>query len=287
MIVGGYERNPAPWCSRRRASPPTSTTGSSTRTGTASRRSPRPASRSCRRSSTPTCIQLINGPEAFTPDGEFILGESEVAGFFVAAGFCAHGIAGAGGVGQGDRRVDRRRRAADGPVEDGRPPLRPQYRCRGYCLARTDEVYSTYYDIVYPNHERAGRAAAAHPTGLRPPRRARRGVRREERAGSGSTGTPATRTRRTSTAAPGVGRRALVDGDRHRGPRHAAYRWAVRRVVSFAKLELNGPGALALLAACARTASTAASARSPTPMLNRRGGIECDVTVTRLGPSAS
>ncbi|HEY8764269.1 MAG TPA: FAD-dependent oxidoreductase, partial [Solirubrobacteraceae bacterium] len=44
--------------------------------------------------------RLINGPEAFTPDNEFCLGESEVAGFFVAAGFCAHGLAGAGGIGK-------------------------------------------------------------------------------------------------------------------------------------------------------------------------------------------
>ena len=34
-------------------------------------------------------VKLINGPEAFTPDGEFILGESAVRGFWVAAGFCA------------------------------------------------------------------------------------------------------------------------------------------------------------------------------------------------------
>src|SRR5436189_1123721 len=45
-------------------------------------------------------IKLVNGPEAFTPDGEFILGETEVRGFWVAAGFCAHGLAGAGGMGQ-------------------------------------------------------------------------------------------------------------------------------------------------------------------------------------------
>ena len=44
--------------------------------------------------------RIINGPEAFTPDNEFILGESEVRGFLVAAGFCAHGIAGTGGIGQ-------------------------------------------------------------------------------------------------------------------------------------------------------------------------------------------
>ncbi len=45
-------------------------------------------------------IKLINGPEAFTPDGEFILGPTEVRGFWTAAGFCAHGLAGAGGLGQ-------------------------------------------------------------------------------------------------------------------------------------------------------------------------------------------
>ncbi|MGH7347854.1 MAG: NAD(P)/FAD-dependent oxidoreductase, partial [Candidatus Rokuibacteriota bacterium] len=46
-------------------------------------------------------ITLINGPEAFTPDGEFVMGEApDVRGCFVAAGFCAHGIAGAGGVGK-------------------------------------------------------------------------------------------------------------------------------------------------------------------------------------------
>ena len=41
---------------------------------------------------------FINGPEAFTPDNEFCLGETEVGGFYVAAGYCAHGIAGAGGI---------------------------------------------------------------------------------------------------------------------------------------------------------------------------------------------
>src|SRR6476659_4932728 len=44
--------------------------------------------------------KLINGPEAFTPDNEFCLGETEIAGLFVAAGFCAHGLAGAGGIGK-------------------------------------------------------------------------------------------------------------------------------------------------------------------------------------------
>ena len=46
-----------------------------------------------------TITRLINGPEAFTPDNEFCLGETEVGGFFVCACFCAHGLAGAGGIG--------------------------------------------------------------------------------------------------------------------------------------------------------------------------------------------
>ncbi|HEV8261031.1 MAG TPA: FAD-binding oxidoreductase, partial [Burkholderiales bacterium] len=45
--------------------------------------------------------QLINGPESFTPDGNFILGEApEVRGFYVGAGFNAFGIASAGGAGR-------------------------------------------------------------------------------------------------------------------------------------------------------------------------------------------
>ena len=109
--------------------------------------------------------RMINGPEAFTPDNEFILGESEVRGFFVAAGFCAHGIAGAGGIG---------RQLASWIVE-GEPELDlwkmdirrfgAQYRSQVYTLARTTEVYATYYDIHYPNEERqAGRPLRTAPT---------------------------------------------------------------------------------------------------------------------------
>ena len=69
-------------------------------------------------------VKLINGPEAFTPDGEFILGPSDVRGFWVAAGFCAHGLAGAGGHGQARRRVDRRGHAVARRLAHGLAPLR-------------------------------------------------------------------------------------------------------------------------------------------------------------------
>src|SRR5437763_7856173 len=44
--------------------------------------------------------KFFNGPEAFTPDADFLLGETDVGGFWVAAGGCAHGLAGAGGIGK-------------------------------------------------------------------------------------------------------------------------------------------------------------------------------------------
>ncbi len=112
-------------------------------------------------------VRLINGPEAFTPDGEFILGPSDLRGFWVAAGFCAHGLAGAGGMGK---------LVAEWIVE-GTPSLDvwhmdsrrfgAAYRSQQHTLARTKEIYETYYDVKYPGHEReAGRPlrmSAAYP----------------------------------------------------------------------------------------------------------------------------
>ena len=108
--------------------------------------------------------RLINGPEGFTPDNEFCLGETVVRGFFVAAGFCAHGLAGAGGVG----------RVMAEWIDGGEPPLDlwsmdvrrfgEHYRSPRYTLSRVRETYETYYDIKYPNHERsAGRPLRVSP----------------------------------------------------------------------------------------------------------------------------
>ena len=109
-------------------------------------------------------VKLINGPEAFTPDGEFILGPSDVRGFWVAAGFCAHGLAGAGGMGK----------LVAEWIVDGTPSLDvwhmdsrrfgAAYRSREYTVARTKEIYETYYDVKYPGHERsAGRPLRVSP----------------------------------------------------------------------------------------------------------------------------
>ena len=101
-------------------------------------------------------VKLINGFEAFTPDGEFIMGETpEVRGLWVACGFCAHGIAGGGGVGkvmaewivEGQPFVDMAKM-------DVRR-FAPQYRSKALTLAQTHEIYATYYDIHLPMEERA------------------------------------------------------------------------------------------------------------------------------------
>ncbi len=102
--------------------------------------------------------KFFNGPEAFTPDAEFILGESDVPGFFVAAGFCAHGLAGAGGIGKVTAEW----------IVDGQPEwdlwhmdirrFNRHYKSQRYALGRAYESLSKYYDIKYPGEEKqAGR----------------------------------------------------------------------------------------------------------------------------------
>jgi 4-methylaminobutanoate oxidase (formaldehyde-forming) len=228
--------------------------------------------------------RMINGPEAFTPDNEFILGESEVRGFFVAAGFCAHGIAGAGGIG---------RQVATWIVE-GEPELDlwkmdirrfgAQYRSQAYTLARTTEVYSTYYDIHYPNEERlAGRPLRTSPTYSR---LEALGAAFGEKSGwerpnwfeaNAAAGDEALRPRGWAGMhwSPAIGAEALAT-------RRAA---ALFDETSFAKIEIAGPGAAAFLQGlCANDVDRALGSVTYTQMLNRRGGIECDFTVTRLGP---
>ncbi len=228
--------------------------------------------------------KMINGPEAFTPDNEFILGESEVRGFFVAAGFCAHGIAGAGGIG----------RQMATWIADGEPELDlwkmdirrfgAQYASRGYTLARTTEVYATYYDIHYPNEERlAGRPLRTSPTY---PRLAALGAAFGEKSGwerpnwfesNAAAGQDAWRPRGWAGQhwSPAIGVEALAT-------RNAA---GIFDESSFAKIEVAGSGACGFLQTlCANDVDVEVGRIVYTSMLNRRGGIECDFTVTRLAP---
>jgi glycine cleavage system aminomethyltransferase T/glycine/D-amino acid oxidase-like deaminating enzyme len=287
LCMGGYERNPAPWAldgippdfNHRLLDPDWPRFGEIM--DGAIRRVPAIADAGITR--------MINGPEGFTPDNEFILGESEVRGFFVAAGFCAHGIAGAGGIG---------RQVASWIVE-GEPELDlwkmdirrfgAQYRSRAYTLARTHEVYATYYDIHYPNEERQ----AGRPLRLSPayPRLGDLGAVFGEKSGW----------ERPNWFGPNEAGAGLVDPDvlaalrprgwagEHWSPAIGAEAIATRTTAalfdesSFAKIEVTGPGAVALLQRlCANDVDRAVGSITYTQLLNQRGGIECDLTVTRL-----
>ena len=149
---------------------------------------------------------------------------------------------------QGDGRVDRR--AASRRWTCGRWTSAASDRStvsRGYCLARTDEIYSTYYDIVYPNHERhAGRPLKTPPAYARH-HRARRRVRREERLGARQLVPQQRGPGARAPPAAWLGGRALVDGDRHRASRDPIGRRAVRRVELRQDRGRPAPGAAAFL----------------------------------------
>jgi 4-methylaminobutanoate oxidase (formaldehyde-forming) len=229
-------------------------------------------------------VKLINGPEAFTPDGEFILGESEVDGFWVAAGFCAHGLAGAGGMGQLMAEwIVGGQPAFDVWHMDSRRFGR-QYASRDYTLARTVEVYSTYYDIRYPGQERhAGRPLRTSPTFAR---LAELGAAFGEKAGweranwfecNAAAGDESLRPRGWAGEvwSPAI-------GAEHRACRESV---AVFDETSFGKIEIWGPAAAAFLEGlCANQIERPVGTVTYTQMLNERGGIESDCTVTRIGP---
>ena len=227
-------------------------------------------------------VQLTNGPESFTPDGEFILGESHVRGFFVAAGFNAHGIAGAGGMGKIMAEW----------IVDGKPSMDvwsmdirrfgEHYRSRRHTLERSAEALAFYYDIHFPNEE----PRSARGLRLSPAYERLRALDAEfgEKAGwerpnyFRSNEDPSYERLRPrgwagrlwSTAVPAE----------HLATRERA---GLFDQTSFAKIEVEGPGACTLLQRlCDNNIDKAPGTVTYTQMLNPGGGIECDFTVTRL-----
>ncbi len=108
---------------------------------------------------------LTNGPESFTPDGNFILGEApELKNFYVGAGFNAYGIAAGGGAGM----------ALAEWVANGQPPYdlwavdirrfgRPHFDT-DWVRSRTYEAYGKHYTMAWPSEEHeSGRPCRKSP----------------------------------------------------------------------------------------------------------------------------
>ncbi len=281
LVMGGYERNPKPW--RVHDGPPADFNHQLLpddweRFG--------PIAEAAA-SLVPTMASAgiassINGPEAFSPDGEFLLGETDLAGYYVAAGFGAHGIAGAGGIGKVMAEW----------IVDGEPTwdlwkmdirrFGPHYRSRGYAEVRAYEIYATNYDIHYPGEERlAGRPLKMAPTYAR---LADLGASFGEKAGWERANWFASNEDPTYED-----RRPIGWAGEHWSTAIVAEHLACRERValfdesSFAKIEVGGSGAGSfLLRVCAGRVDRPPGSITYTQLLNERGGIECDLTVTRL-----
>jgi 4-methylaminobutanoate oxidase (formaldehyde-forming) len=285
LIMGGYERHSAPWALDERgldAIPPDFNGRLLEEDWPRFEEIAENSRRRVPAMDEITVTRLINGPEGFTPDNEFCLGETAVSGFFVAAGFCAHGLAGAGGIG---KVMAEWILAGEPGLDVWQMDIRrfgPHYRSPSYTLKRAREVYETYYDIRYPGHERrAGRPLrvssvyawhAAHGAAFGEKSGWERVNWYEANAPDGDE-TLRPRGWAGMHWSPAI-------GAEHRAARETA---ALFDESSFAKIEVAGPGAAELLERlCDNRVARDVGAVTYTQMLNHRGGIECDFTVTRV-----
>ncbi|CUH74818.1 Aminomethyltransferase [Tritonibacter multivorans] len=225
---------------------------------------------------------LTNGPESFTPDGNFIIGEApELANFFVGAGFNAFGIASGGGAGM----------ALAEWVKNGEPPFdlwsadirrfgRPHFDT-DWVRTRTVEAYGKHYTMAWPHEEHAsGRPCRKSPLY---DRLAEQGACFGEKLGWERPNWFADLAAgEVAKDAYSFGRQnwfAAV-GREHKAAREAA---VLFDQTSFAKFTLKGPDALAALNwICANDVDKPVGALVYTQMLNDKGGIECDLTVGRV-----
>ena len=214
--------------------------------------------------STAGINELINGPESFTPDCNFILGEApELNNFFVGAGFNAFGIAAGGGAGMALAEwVHRGVAPYDLWIVDIRRFGRP-HQDTDWVRTRTLEAYGKpcAHSMAWPSEEHdSGRPAPA-------PRRCTRDC-----------STPAPASARSSAGIDPTGSRPSSVRHRVMCTAYERQNWfaAVGRVhyaarnaavlidqTSFAKFVLKGPDALAALNGPWPT-STSPSGRSRT-----------------------
>jgi sarcosine dehydrogenase len=229
--------------------------------------------------------QFINGPESFTPDGNFILGEApEVRGIFVGAGFNAFGIASGGGAGM----------ALAEWVAKGEPPydLWPvdirrfgnNHLDTSWVRTRTLEAYAKHYTMAWPFEEyRSGRPLRRSPLYDR--------LKAEGACFGEKLGWE--RPNWFADLARGEKAEDHYSYERQNwfdavGREHGAARErvAVFDQTSFAKFVLVGRDAeKALSWIAANDVAKPSGHLVYTQMLNDRGGIECDLTVSRLSPT--
>ena len=224
--------------------------------------------------------QLFNGPESFTPDDRYLLGEAaDLGGYYVAAGFNSVGVASAGGAG----------RALADWIVDGDPGMdlqdvdvrraEPFQANAAFLEDRTTESLGLLYAMHWPARQfttaRGARRSPLHD------RLAAEGACFSELAGWERPhwyGEPGTR----PAFAYSYRRPPWFDrvADEHRAVRSGV---GLFDQSSFGKLLLQGPDAEAVLdRVCAADLRVEPGRVVYTAWLNERGGMESDLTVTRL-----
>jgi heterotetrameric sarcosine oxidase gamma subunit len=224
--------------------------------------------------------RFLCAPESFTPDANFCLGETpEVRGLYVSAGFNSQGIIYGPGAG---------RALAEWIVEGA-----PSFDASEVDVGRFARSQSNRRYLHERTREGLGRLYALHWPFLQPS--TARGVRRtplyERLAQANACFGEAAEWERANWFAPAggdpvyeysFGRQNWFDaaGEEHRAAREAV---ALFDLSSFAKLEVVGPAALGVLQrVCTANVDAEVGRIVYTLMLNSRGGIELDGTVTRL-----
>ena len=220
--------------------------------------------------------KFYNGPESFTPDNQFLLGEAPgLAGYFVGAGFNSVGIASAGGAG----------RALAEWVVQGEPSMdltsvdvrrfSPYAADETWLRSRVAEILGLHYAVPWPNRE----PETARDVRLSP--------LHQRVAAAGATFGTRNGWERPLYFGPaldyGWGKPAWLE---HSAAEQVACRKAVAVFdqTSFSKYAVRGRDALATLQwVCAADVDVAVGQAVYTPWLNARGAYESDVTVTRVG----
>lgn len=227
---------------------------------------------------------FFNGPESFTPDDRYYLGEApELKGYWIAAGYNSVGIVSSGGAGM----------ALAQWINDGAAPFdlwevdirraQPFQRNRRYLKERVTETLGLLYADHYPYRQ------------VETARGVRRSPLHAHLAARGAVfGEVAGWERANWFAMPGQAREYRYDWGRqnwfeNQKAEHMAVRTGVGLfdMTSFGKIRVEGRDACAFLQRmCGNDVDVEPGRIVYTQMLNARGGIECDLTVTRLSETA-
>jgi glycine cleavage system T protein len=227
---------------------------------------------------------FFNGPESFTPDDRYYLGEApECRGFWMACGYNSIGIISSGGAGY----------ALAQWLEDGHPPfdladvdirrMQPFQRNRRYLRERVSETLGLLYADHFPYRQ---------PVTARGIRRSP--VHEHLKARGAVFGEAAGWERANWFARPGQEREYRYSwgcqnwfdnaAEEHRAVRQGA---GLFDMTSFGKIRVEGSDAEDVLQRiCGADIRVPVGRIVYTQFLNARGGIEADVTVTRLGPTS-